>query len=98
MLRDKAVVYAILSVLEMAKRHRGDVAAGIPGDRVAETSGLASTYVGRVMVRMVRARILRVSLPKTPSSLMTKDLRDSPFEGASTMRLEPGDLPLSPLC
>jgi len=30
------------------------------------------------------ARFISLCLPKTPSSLMTKDLRDSPFEGVST--------------
>lgn len=59
MFRNKATTYAVLAVLEIAKRRAAGQTAGVQANHVAETYGLPTAYAAKVMSQLARSRILR---------------------------------------
>ncbi len=59
MFRNKATIYAVLSVVEIAKRRAAEATTGVQANEVAETYGLPTAYAARVMSQLARSRILR---------------------------------------
>jgi len=59
MFQDKAIVYAVLSVVEIAKRRAAGQVAGIQAHEIAEVYGLPTAYAAKVMSQLARSRILR---------------------------------------
>jgi len=60
MFRNKASTYAVLSILEIAKRAAGaDKPTGVQAGEVAEVYGLPTAYAAKVMSQLARSRILR---------------------------------------
>ncbi len=59
MFRNKASVYAVLAVVEVAKRRKAGATAGIQAGEIAETYGLPTAYAAKVMSQLARSRILR---------------------------------------
>jgi Rrf2 family protein len=59
MFRNKASVYAVLAVAEVAKRRKAGATAGIQAGEIAETYGLPTAYAAKVMSQLARSRILR---------------------------------------
>ncbi len=58
MLRTKASFYAVLSVIEIARR-QGDSPFGIQASAIAEHFRLPPAYVAKVLTLLVRGKILR---------------------------------------
>jgi Rrf2 family protein len=58
MLRTKASTYAILAVVEIARR-QGESPFGLQANAIAQQFRLPSAYVAKVLTLLVRARILR---------------------------------------
>jgi len=59
MFRNKASIYAVLAVVEVAKRRKAGAATGIQAGEIAETYGLPTAYAAKVMSQLARSRILR---------------------------------------
>ena len=59
MFRNKASTYAVLSVLEIAKRREAGSTTGIQAGEIAEVYGLPTAYAAKVMSQLARSRILR---------------------------------------
>jgi len=59
MFRNKASTYAVLSVLEIAKRRLAGETSGIQAGEIAEVYGLPTAYAAKVMSQLARSRILR---------------------------------------
>ena len=58
MFQNKATVYAILSVVEIAKQRAAGKMTGIQANEIAETYGLPLAYAGKVMSQLARSRVL----------------------------------------
>lgn len=59
MFRNKASTYAVLAVLEIAKRREAGAKTGIQAGEIAEAYGLPTAYAAKVMSQLARSRILR---------------------------------------
>ncbi|MBN2560329.1 MAG: Rrf2 family transcriptional regulator [Phycisphaerae bacterium] len=59
MFRNKASTYAVLAVLEIAKRREAGATTGIQAGEIAEVYGLPTAYAAKVMSQLARSRILR---------------------------------------
>lgn len=59
MFRNKASTYAVLAVLEIAKRRNAGSMNGIQAGEIAEVYGLPTAYAAKVMSQLARSRILR---------------------------------------
>lgn len=59
MLRTKASTYAILAVVEIARRQGGDALIGMQANAIAQQFRLPPAYVAKVLTLLVRAQILR---------------------------------------
>jgi len=59
MFQNKATVYAILSVVEIAKRRATGITTGVQANEVAEIYGLPTAYAAKVMSQLARSRIFR---------------------------------------
>lgn len=59
MFRNKASTYAVLAVLEIAKRRETGHMTGIQAGEIAEFYGLPTAYAAKVMSQLARSRILR---------------------------------------
>ncbi len=59
MFRNKASTYAVLAVLEIAKRRNAGLMTGIQAGEIAECYGLPTAYAAKVMSQLARSRILR---------------------------------------
>ncbi len=59
MFRNKASTYAVLAVLEIAKRRLAGSMSGIQAGEIAEVYGLPTAYAAKVMSQLARSRILR---------------------------------------
>ena len=57
--RNKASVYAVLAVLEIAKRRAAGQTSGVQAGEIAEAYGLPTAYAAKVMGQLSRSRILR---------------------------------------
>ena len=58
MFQNKAVTYAVLSVVEIAKRRAAGTMTGIQANEIAEFYGLPTAYAAKVMSQLARSRIL----------------------------------------
>jgi len=59
MFQNKATIYAVLSVVEIAKRRATGITTGVQANEVAEVYGLPTAYAAKVMSQLARSRILR---------------------------------------
>jgi len=59
MFRNKASIYAVLAVVEVARRRPAGATTGIQAGEIAETYGLPTAYAAKVMSQLTRSRILR---------------------------------------
>ena len=59
MFQNKAVTYAVLSVVEIAKRRAAGTMTGLQAGEIAEVYGLPMAYAAKVMSQLARSRILR---------------------------------------
>ena len=58
MFQNKAVAYAVLSVVEIAKRRAAGTMTGVQANEIAEAYGLPTAYAAKVMSQLARSRIL----------------------------------------
>lgn len=58
MFQNKAVTYAVLSVVEIAKRRAAGTMTGVQANGIAELYGLPTAYAAKVMSQLARSRIL----------------------------------------
>jgi len=58
MFQNKAVTYAVLSVVEIAKRRAAGTMTGVQANEIAEVYGLPTAYAAKVMSQLARSRIL----------------------------------------
>jgi len=59
MFRSKSSVYALLAVLEIAKRHTGGDKSGVQAGQIAEQYKLPAAYAAKVMSQLARAKVLK---------------------------------------
>ena len=59
MFRSKSSIYALLAVLEIAKRRTSGDDAGVQAGQIAEMYDLPGAYAAKVMSQLARAKILR---------------------------------------
>ena len=59
MFRSKSSIYALLAVLEIAKRRAGGDDGGVQAGQIAEQYDLPSAYAAKVMSQLARAKVLQ---------------------------------------
>jgi Rrf2 family protein len=59
MFRSKSSIYALLAVLEIAKRRAGGDDTGVQAGQIAEMYDLPGAYAAKVMSQLARAKILK---------------------------------------
>lgn len=76
MFRNKASTYAVLAVLEIAKRRQAGATTGIQAGDIAETYGLPTAYAAKVMSQLARSRILRSDRGPRGGFQLVRDAKD----------------------
>jgi Rrf2 family protein len=59
MFQNKAIVYAILAVVELARQRAAGRSTGVQAGEIAEHFGLPTAYAAKVMSQLARSRLLR---------------------------------------
>lgn len=59
MFRSKSSIYALLAVLEIAKRQASGDKSGVQAGQIAQAFGLPAAYAAKVMSQLARSRILK---------------------------------------
>jgi Rrf2 family protein len=76
MFRNKASTYAVLAVLEIAKRRATGSTAGIQAGEIAGVYGLPTAYAAKVMSQLARSRILRSDRGPRGGFQLVRDAKD----------------------
>jgi Rrf2 family protein len=76
MFRNKASTYAVLAVLEIAKRRNAGSTAGIQAGEIAGVYGLPTAYAAKVMSQLARSRILRSDRGPRGGFQLVRDAKD----------------------
>ncbi len=76
MFRNKASTYAVLAVLEIAKRREAGSTAGIQAGEIAEVYDLPTAYAAKVMSQLARSRILRSDRGPRGGFQLVRDAKD----------------------
>ncbi len=76
MFRNKASTYAVLAVLEIAKRRATGLTSGIQAGEIASVYGLPTAYAAKVMSQLARSRILRSDRGPRGGFQLVRDAKD----------------------
>jgi len=76
MFRNKASTYAVLAVIEIAKRRLAGITTGIQAGDIASAYGLPTAYAAKVMSQLARSRILRSDRGPRGGFQLVRDAKD----------------------
>ncbi len=76
MFRNKASTYAVLAVIEIAKRREAGLMSGIQAGEIASVYGLPTAYAAKVMSQLARSRILRSDRGPRGGFQLVRDAND----------------------